>query len=134
MFINSTIIYKVNIISTLVKVVFSPHWWTSLFTMVNIQSVVYKHGDIFHYDHSGRMIKMIKNEKKKFKQRWWTILSLSTKRKKNKVFWFIFRLKLLSIDIYMSVYTLGVVFFLFSLFKSFKEEFEDTKGVIRIRI
>ena len=41
-------------------------------------------------------------------------------------------MKLLSIDIYMSVYTLGVVFFLFSLFKSFKEEFEDTKGVIRI--
>jgi hypothetical protein len=39
--------------------------------MVNIQSVVYKHGDIFHYDHPGRMIKMRKNEKKKkFKQRW----------------------------------------------------------------
>jgi hypothetical protein len=58
----------------LVKVVFSP--------MVNIQSVVYKHSAIFHYDHHGRMIKDDKKwEKKKFKQRWWTILSLSTKRK-----------------------------------------------------
>jgi hypothetical protein len=45
-----------------------------------------------------------------------------------------FRSKLLSINIYMSVHTLGVVFFLFSLFKSSKEEFEDTKGVIRISI
>jgi hypothetical protein len=33
---------------------------------------------------------------------------------------------------YMSVHILGVAFFPFSLFKSSKEEFEDTKGVIRI--